>query len=355
MKKNTITLLLLAALAVLAYFALQKKNSTGTFTQFNKNFYIEDTASITKIMLANKNGEKIELNRISEGSWQVNDKYLANQANIGILLKTINRTRIKSPVPKAMHDNAVRSLASTSTKVEIYTKQIKDEPKLVYYVGEPAKDFKGTFMIAERNGVIADKPFINEIPGFNGYLSVRYHTNLENWRDRSVFKYNPENIQRLTVNYPRTPEQSFIIERIDDRNYSLNPLNEEVASAVLKSNLDPQRISDYLNEFRSKGAEAIDNDHAQRDSVSQSIPFAEYDFQFMDGTENKTNIYFMPINDRSRVHEDEQGNLLNRDIEHYFGLMNDGRDFVIIQDLVFHPVFRGYTDFFLKAGETLEN
>ena len=89
MKKNIFILLLLIGLAALAFIALKKNNQTGTLGAYQKDFYIEDTASITIIYMTKKSGEKILLEREGPGKWKVNEIYEASLANVGILLKTI--------------------------------------------------------------------------------------------------------------------------------------------------------------------------------------------------------------------------------------------------------------------------
>ena len=120
MKKNKIYLILFIILiALAAWFYFNEKNST--IKPELRDFAIEDTASVSKIFMVNKNNKSILLERLNKGTWQVNGKYIARKDAVDLILKTLKRIDIKSPVSKASFENVVRNLAATNTKVDIYT------------------------------------------------------------------------------------------------------------------------------------------------------------------------------------------------------------------------------------------
>ena len=102
-----------------------------------------------------------------------------------------------------------RDIATKATKVEIY--QGDDKPSKVYYVGNATNDHQGTYMVLEIDGVKSTVPFVMFIPGNYGYLTSRFFTEAQQWRDAIVFKYAPEAIKSIEINYLETPEQSFVI------------------------------------------------------------------------------------------------------------------------------------------------
>ncbi|HXH17452.1 MAG TPA: hypothetical protein VNJ07_00085, partial [Chitinophagales bacterium] len=61
-------------------------------------------------------------------------------------------------------------------------------------------------------------------------------------------------------------------------------------------------------------------------------------------------VYHMPLNRRSKLQYDAQGNRLPYDLDRYYAVINNGNDFVIIQDFVFGKIFRKYSDFILKEN-----
>ena len=96
-KKNWSYILVLI-FAVIALCLIKLKNPSS-INDKNK-FAIEDTSLITKIFLADRNGNTITLNRNMK-NWIVNDQFIAREDAINTLLSTSKKIRIKKPVSKA--------------------------------------------------------------------------------------------------------------------------------------------------------------------------------------------------------------------------------------------------------------
>ncbi len=77
-----------------------------------------------------------------------------------------------------------------------------------FYVAGQGPNYHGSYMILEN----ADKPYLVEIQGFDGYLSPRYSTDLNEWRSRAVFALAPKDIRSIRVEYPSEMLNSFTIE-----------------------------------------------------------------------------------------------------------------------------------------------
>ena len=192
--KNRILIAVIAILGILAgYLYLKDKGNRGTIKEERRDFAVEDTASITKIFLVNKAQKSVTLTRVSKGRWKVNEKYYARRDLINVLLKTINLLKVKSPVSKASRNNVITRLASGATKVEIY--QGADEPAKVYYVGGATQSTMGTYMLIEGSS----EPFITHLPSFFGYLSTRYVTNLDLWRDKTFIDLQFKDIRSIAI------------------------------------------------------------------------------------------------------------------------------------------------------------
>ena len=89
------TLLGVAVAAIAIYFAMNNQSSTIK-TQL-RDFAVEDTASVTKIFLADKADNTILLERQDDGTWKVNDTYLVRPDVINNLLGTINTITLRAP------------------------------------------------------------------------------------------------------------------------------------------------------------------------------------------------------------------------------------------------------------------
>lgn len=240
MKKSFIFyLIILIVLSAVAWFIFNKQ-STTTINKALTNFAVEDTAAIDKIFFSDKSGRKVTLYK-TKGNWLVDGDYPANVSRIQTLLETIYKVEVKNPVPITQRNNVIKDLASGATKIEIYKSGQKYK---TYYVGGETQDKLGTFMILEGSS----EPFVTHIPGFFGFLSIRYFADAKEWQTKQVFPINPQNIHKVKVKYSNLPENSFILNIHGARDWDLEYLNEP------GKNIRPvndQVVIDYLrNIFR---------------------------------------------------------------------------------------------------------
>lgn len=210
MKKNRIyvfVLLILAGLAVLLYY---QRGGSSSIKSKLKAFSVEDTASIDKIVLSDKTGKILTLTKKNK-IWYGADSIKVRRDMMNVLLETIKRVEIKSPVNKPMRQKVMKDISTSSIQVEIYSDGSLERK---YFVGGADMTGTGTFMLLEDG----EDPFINHIPGFDGYLTVRFNTNLEVWKDREIFRYAPNNINIIQVEYPQSKEMSFNL-KIESKDY----------------------------------------------------------------------------------------------------------------------------------------
>jgi len=203
-KKQLFYLALIILMAALIWFLSTDKKST---ISLENNFAISDTASVSKIFIADRNGTTITLNR-NKKNWVVNNKYGVRKDAIKTILTTINQIRIQRPVSKNALDNVIKNLATTGVKIEIYTNQ--ETPNKTYTIGSSTSNHLGTYMFLAGS----ETPFIVHIPSFNGFLSPRYgiqgnKISEKDWRTTNIFSLKAENIARVIVNHIQQPEKSF--------------------------------------------------------------------------------------------------------------------------------------------------
>lgn len=247
MKKNTIYILVLLVLLALAYYVYTTKGSKSSISDRLKDFAVEDTSSIDKIIISNKNGSVLKLVK-TDGVWMANDSIKARKDIIRTLLETIKRVSIKSPVNKAMKDNVMKQLATGAVQVEIF---VDGDLEKKYYVGGATQDGLGTFFLLDNS----DEPMITHIPGFDGYLTVRYNSNAEVWRDREVFRYYPQNIDIISIEYPNLNKESFNL-RISGKDY-ISLTNK--AGDTATNNINGEYLRNYLINYTDVQYENIAN------------------------------------------------------------------------------------------------
>lgn len=336
MKNNKVIIVLAVVLVAIATFFYISKNNVvqGTMDDMEgakSDFAIKDTASITKIFIVDAQGVSVTLKK-SKNSWLVDDKYIARPDNIRLLMKTFSRIDVRYPVAKAAFNNVIRDIATKATKVEIY--QGEDVPSKIYYVGDATNDNQGTYMVLETEGVKSTVPFIMYIPGNYGYLTSRFFTEAQQWRDAVVFKYAPEAIKSIEINYLETPEQSFIINNKDGQ-LVLSDIGSDKDLMV-----NPDQLKEYVSRYEKIYYEMVDIESKQSkiDSVIASVPFITIEVKDLIGGSNKIVLYHMP-NFRETEHS-VTGKVFEYDVDRMYGYLNNDV-FTYVQfatfDKITHP------------------
>ncbi|TVR76782.1 MAG: hypothetical protein EA412_13130 [Chitinophagaceae bacterium] len=307
-----------------------------------KIFHVDDVDQIQKIFIAGRHHDPVTLER-KDDHWLVNGKYEALDYKIDLLLSTIRRVRMKYPVPERQLNRALNDLRASGIKVELYNDNM-DKPFHVYYVGMHTSDYLGTYMIREFDGEVAEWPYVTHIPGFHGFLTPRYVTQSEDWRDLTVFDYPLDEIASVKVEYPSNPSASFeIISKGNDNFKVLNHNRpEETERPVYKT-----AVLEYLNNFNGVNAEAFENRLPSKDSIMMTTPAAKIAVETASGKKNAIRIFYMPVSQRTKMPY-VNGVLRDYDPDRYFAAINEEQDLVIIQDFIFGKFFRSYDEFFMS-------
>ncbi|HNW70073.1 MAG TPA: DUF4340 domain-containing protein [Bacteroidales bacterium] len=343
MKKNRLPVLLVVILAAITAALLLFKNHKNTLDKQNSSFAIEDTASITKVFLADKENNTVTLTRLSPSQWKVNNEFNAAKDAINMLLKTLMSVEVKEPVSKAGREQIVKLLATTSVKVEIYQKvyrinlfdKIKWFPheKLTktYYVGCATQNNMGTYMLIEGT----DDPYITHIFGFNGFLTTRYSPLVKDWRDHVVFNLKYPQIKSVSVKILDDPKNSFKAIKKSPKDFELFALadNKPVAG------FDTIKMMELFSAFEDVRFEALINDldRLKKDSVISSKPYIIIDVEGSDGkVYNVTSFLRKAPEDEI----DQQGNPVIYDRDRLYALINNKKDLVLIQFYTFGTIFK---------------
>ncbi len=346
MKKNKYILIIVIVLAVVAAFLWFSKSS-GTISSAMKDFAVKDTTNITKIFLVDKKNKSVLLEKLKPGEWLLNGKYKVRKSGIDILMETMMRIVPKAPVPRSAHDNVVKQLAAASIKVEVYQEvyridlfglKLFPHEKLTktYFVGNATADNMGTLMLMKGASI----PFIVHILNFRGFVSPRYSTIENDWRDHAVFKTKLSDIRSITMEIPDAPNESF---KVVNDNESLElytfPNDEHIAG------YDTLRLLDFMLSFSDLRFEAVLNQDVTQeriDSVRNSTP--KFILTLNDEKNETTQLkaFYRP-NDDKRFDE-TTGKLYVHDLDRLYAFVNDGDDFLMIQYFVFGKVLLQRSD-----------
>lgn len=346
MNRNKALLLITIILALLAAILIYSRSNT-TLRPGISEFAVKDTASVTKIFMADKSNQKVLLERISQGNWKLNGQYDALQENIQTFLTTISNIEVREPVAKAGHDNILKLMSAKSVKVEIYqhvhridigSLKLFPHEKLTktYYIGDATMDNTGTFALMEG----ADSPVVVYMPGLRGFISTRFSTSETDWRVHTIFNKKLPEIKNIKVEFLDEPNESYMVVNQNDQSLKLVRLidNKEV------SGYDTLRLVSFVNAFRKINYEVLMNDMEpqRKDSIMSSAPKHIVTLETKDGQiqQVRTFVRMLPEPEINVF----DGSLVTYDLDRMYGLVNE-RDFVIIQFFVFDKILLPLSSF----------
>lgn len=328
MKKNLLYAAVLIVLLGLAWW-LTQKDDRSTLNPQEADFSLADTSNIDKLFIADKTGKTILLEKQAPGQWLVNKRYIARPDAIEYVLSTLLRMEVRAPVPRAAVENIKKQLSTIGKKVEIYSGGKKID---VIYVGGATIDSRGTYVIKEK----AELPYIVHIPGWEGYLSPRFFTNLEEWRERIMLRLNPDSIAEIKATFPDSVELSYVLRMSPDRNFTL--FKDDARTAV---RVDTTYAKALFAGFKRYPVEAYDNQGVMRDSIVNMAPhWHALQVTMRDGKTHSFKTYFksqlnqldvvllgvMPDLDRDYFFYEEQnefGIIQKRSIPWYYFTLSD--------------------------------
>jgi len=326
-KRNKIAILLILILgSISVWFVFHTDKST--LRKGLRNFALEDTSRVTKLFLADKNAHTITLVKMKPGEWKLNDKYYARNDAVITLLGTMKSMDVKYPVAKMGQERIFRMLATMGTKVEAYE---GDKLVKLFYVGTETPDFLGTYMLLAdpETGKNSTVPYVVYIPGFDGYLTPRFLTGEDDWRDRTIFRFIPPEIKSIQVEFPEKAQDGFEITNLPGTKFEVRSLKEKLAF----EHIDTMAVMQYVSYFQNIQFELIEKvSKNYRDSVVSSNPMCIIRLIDLKGNLNSVKLFYRNPPPGAI---DSKGNPSKYDPDRIFALINNGKDFVTAQFYVF--------------------
>jgi len=322
--------LLVSAVGALWYFSTQEEEKTLT----DRDFKVESVEEVGKIVLTKRFADQSLVLEKIDDRWWVNGEREARANAMANLLTAIQRVQIKSLPPFSQYETLKKDFIAFSIKVEVYDEA--GSKLRTYYIGPDNNEGNGTYYMMEN----AERIYLMSLPVFDGSLRARFDLKESAWWKRRVIEYAPETIQKLTVNYPRQPQESFQLLQNDEL-LSVEPVNSEVPK-ITRPFLK-ERAFEYLKEFRKKGILAYMNDYEGRDSVLQITPFAEIEIITHDADTQQ----FVLIPATSQDIEGPSSTAQNKYFNYTYWMYDPQKnDLMQAQYFLFKPVFRSYSYFF---------
>ena len=215
-----INLVLLVAIA----FSLIDTDSNTTLNSLETQFALTDSSLVQQIVL----GENV-LDKQQDGSWTINNKYLADQRRITFLLGLLQRVTIKRP-------------ASTQVAAQI-SKAIESQGIAVKTLDANGQELLSFKMIGQEEETYAAlagaQPYIIHIPGVPIEIANWFAVDQAEWRDRHVLFTTFRTLKKLAVNYPKDAQSSFQIQ-FDNNFYQISGVDK----------LDSVAVFNYISQFQ---------------------------------------------------------------------------------------------------------
>lgn len=335
--KRIILLLVIAAAAALAFFLL-RRNLNSTAEAGLKDFAIEQTNQVDKIFLS-KNSTKnyVLLQKDKDGNWTVKNAlgtFPANKSNVDMLLNFVmKKLQVKYPVGDSASEEINRTLYLHAVKAEFY---LNGDLSKTLYVGGPTQNSLGTYMYMPG----LKRPYVLEVPGFEGYLSPYFSTSLNDWRSKDVLHASAENIRRLEINWHETPQESFVIDRPDDAGIAL------IDAQGRKQQVSLNPVRSLVGMFEHVQMEGWPNLPKQRaDTVLRSKPFCTLKLNTRDGKTQSLELFRIPVSDETYSQENRDGSIRLFEIEYYWARVNGANELVQMQDAVLRNRLKKLSDF----------
>lgn len=295
-------------------------------------FAVEDTARVTRIRIADTDGQIAVLERIPDhplGLWQLNGRLLARKDATDLLLKTFKRVSVRQPVRASAREGVLKMLASAGKRVDIHLDGHPD-PYKTWFVGTPTQSHTGTHMLLEIPGEgRSENPYVTHMEGFTGFLSTRFFTDENEWRYTGVFASTAREIESITA------------EPIDDRGRSATLTwggeGDLLVATDGQGEIDvPQSIlREQWLRFCKVHVETW-NSHlsaSAMDSLRSSLPAWKLEVRYKDGRQALLDLHWKaPI----MVEFDEAGQQLPHDGSRMYAVHHG--ECALVQTFVFNPI-----------------
>lgn len=344
-KKNLLGLLFIVIIAIIIWIIYISTNSNTTLKQ---DFHITDSDSISKVIISDKNNNKVVLEKQKDTIWLVNGKYIANMTLVNTIIGTFKDMRIREPLPKAARNNVIKDLATNGKKVEVYLtdyrinlfglKLFKYQHLVkTYFVGGETPDEQGTFMLKKGDS----QPFVVDIPNFRGYLSTRFSTQEDSWRSHIIMQYKQNEIAKVSISVPMDNKESFTLQNngqgfsfIDYKGTQLNDFDTTKVVALLSClvQLNYERVAKNISPI-------------EKDTIFSKPPAFELNVTDQKGKVSTLKT-FVKLSDPTSIAKDDKDFYQVFDINRCYAISSELKDTLVMQFFTLDNLLRPASYFY---------
>lgn len=331
MARNTILLLItLILLAGISYYSLSKKDAKTEAIREEMRFTVDDAKDIHKIFIADRKKDPVTLTRNGD-HWLLNGEYRINPFVINPILDALERMEVHYIPNKLEVEAMMPVMATKGIKVEVYGKN--DNELVTFYVGATTQDERGTHLYKEGS----ETTYVMAMPQAASSVRQIFSVRNDDYKSRVIFRERVGQIESLRVNYPKSPSESFVINK-DGSKFNLSPIH----SAKKPSNKEVKQdvFERYLTSYRGLSYTSYNNQVSARDSIMRRVPFME--IEMVSTKKDTSTLTLWPkMHDFATPRQAVQADgLVN-----YWG-RNEDNDFGSVQHGAIRGIFASYPAFY---------
>ena len=341
-KKGLILALFIILLACLSWFALNLKDNQGASDARAFNFKIEDTTTVSKIIITDAFGQQFTLVK-KNNSWTDLKGGCVAQTNVSLILEALHKIEFKGYLPQKSEKRFTELMASSHIKVEIFQ---DGEWTKTWYMGPASPDHYGQIMLLETaNEGKSASPVMMKLAGMNGLIDPRFFADARQWACTEIMSLQIEDIKSVKAKFYDEPYLSFELQK-KGRRFQVTQNGQPLTS------LDTTNVYRYLQGYQKIHFEQMNFSLSDKqvDSVKKSQPFC-----MLAVKTNNERISLSMFRIKSKeVQRNEFGELVNMDMNSFWCQLPDGA-LVRCQYFVFNPLILGHVFFPAMEAKFPEN
>ena len=341
-KKGLILALFIILLACLSWFALNLKDNQGASDARAFNFKIEDTTTVSKIIITDAFGQQFTLIK-KNNSWTNLKGGCVSKTNVSLILEAFHKIEFKGYLPQKSEKRFTELMASSHIKVEIFQ---DGEWTKTWYMGPASPDHYGQIMLLETaNEGKSASPVMMKLAGMNGLIDPRFFADARQWACTEIMALQIEDIKSVKAKFYDEPYRSFELQK-KGRRFQVTQNGQPLTS------LDTTNVYRYLQGYQKIHFEQMNFSLSDKqvDSVKKSKPFC-----MLAVKTNNERISLSMFRIKSKeVQRNEFGELVNMDMNSFWCQLPDGA-LVRCQYFVFNPLILGHVFFPAMEAKFPEN
>ena len=346
-KQLIFVLIGVSGLVVLAYYVStligsDKKSDTELIS-----FAVEDTLSINKLIITDKDENQIKV--IRNGSkWTQIDGSKIKQEMVNNILYLIKNIEFKGYLPDASLKRFEEMMITQHIKLEIFTK--KDGWVKTWYIGPTSKDRGQIILLNSKKDGRSTRPVImhDKTDPNPRYFEPMFVVDRREWKCSNIFSLQLNQIESVELNFFKNQDRNFKV--INSKN---DPFVEYKGS---KLKTDLKMIYKYLQLFKKVHFNEPNYvlNTSQSDSLKKTKPFAQLNLIEKSGKSTTLKMYKMPIK-QNAAQINESMEVVEMNMDKFWCELNNG-ELVKCQFFSFNKILNGHVYFpEMNVEEVIEN